>query len=197
MGRCRLIALAYAIGVASSLFAKQEGLIELHEGDSIVALKSKWRFQAGDDLRFKNPEYDDSDWRLIRIDKHWHLQGSKGTRIGWYRLGVSINKARDLALYVPGLFFASEIYFNGKLIGSSGSIDESGKAYKLSGQPSIYSIHKTLIATESPNIVAIRIAGYGGIGGLNSLTLQLEILLQFIENSARIFLNSRFMLEHF
>lgn len=43
-----------------------------------VAITAAWRFHTGDDLQWAAPDFDDSHWSLLRIDKTWAEQGYKG-----------------------------------------------------------------------------------------------------------------------
>ena len=45
-----------------------------HLGDSID-LAGNWRFHTGDDVRWAQPDFDDSKWQVVSTKKSWSEQG--------------------------------------------------------------------------------------------------------------------------
>jgi Stage II sporulation protein E (SpoIIE) len=96
-------------------------------GKATVALDGDWQFRAGDNPAWASPTLDDSDWEQIKVDKTWGAQTHFGyTGYGWYRLHLTFPPATkidsDLALLVPRIDDASEVYWNGRLIGQLGKL---------------------------------------------------------------------------
>ncbi len=89
-----------------------------------VAINAAWRFHTGDDPQWASPEFDDSHWSLLRIDKTWAEQGYKGCYgFSWYRIRLKLPATRSpLALAVTEINSANEIYADGQLIGSIGKM---------------------------------------------------------------------------
>lgn len=51
-----------------------------------VTINAAWRFHTGDDPQWASPNFDDSQWPLLRLDKSWADQGYKGySGYAWYR----------------------------------------------------------------------------------------------------------------
>jgi len=83
----------------------------------ITSLDGMWRFQPGDDPRWADPAFDDSQWPLLRYDRDWAQQGYKGlTGVAWYRFEVEVPTGNQpLSLYIPPLRSSYE---------ESGSVEE-------------------------------------------------------------------------
>jgi Stage II sporulation protein E (SpoIIE) len=106
-----------------------------HSGDHVLGgigratlpLNSTWQFQTGDDPAWASPTFDDSGWQPIRVGRAWEGQGHPGyTGFGWYRLHLVLpDDARanwNLALLLPYVQDACEVYWNGVLVGSVGKL---------------------------------------------------------------------------
>lgn len=110
-----------------------QDFIELNDpGNSFILLNDGWRYQMGDQSDARLPGFDDRRWKAIRPanDIHDSIPDDAKTGIGWLQLRFRLTEvARDqrLSLMIRQSV-ASEIYLNGKLLASYGSIDkESGK----------------------------------------------------------------------
>ncbi len=94
-------------------------------GPSSVTLDGLWQFRTGDNPRWAAPEYDDSGWEKIRVDKPWRAQGHKGyTGFAWYRRRISVDTypgAPKLGLLIPNADDEYELYWNGQKIGHYGN----------------------------------------------------------------------------
>jgi hypothetical protein len=114
-------------------------------GDSVVALTGPWKFHTGDDLRWADPNFDDSVWRLMDLTPPpgsydpqigssgyvpgWTARGYRGYHgYAWYRLRIDIQNGQTaLALKMPDNYDdAYEIYVNGQLIGHFGQFTSHG-----------------------------------------------------------------------
>ena len=85
------------------------------------ALSGQWKFQEGDDPRWAQPDFDDSQWSSVAIPATVNQQF--GQR--WYRVHVSLAAApssEPLGLLVGpfGSAFAYEVFADGRMIGSLG-----------------------------------------------------------------------------
>src|SRR5580704_1505535 len=75
---------------SASLSVSAQVLDATHLGDSID-LSGDWRFQPGDDMRWAQPDFDDSHWRVISTLKRWNDQQVTRPRdLFWYRLHVKL-----------------------------------------------------------------------------------------------------------
>jgi sigma-B regulation protein RsbU (phosphoserine phosphatase) len=81
-----------------------------------------WLTQAGDNLSWAAPDFDDSAWQTGQWPKLTRLP--EATRIQWYRASVDINPGlagQDLAIAFAPLDEVYEVYVDGKLVGTHGS----------------------------------------------------------------------------
>lgn len=95
-------------------------------GKGSVALDGPWQFHLGDDMNWASPAADDSHWEQLAADKPWGVQGHANYYgFAWYRRHISIRPAPgaapDLALYLPPIDDAYEIYWNGVPAGRYGA----------------------------------------------------------------------------
>ena len=119
---------------------------------------NNWKYHPGDDVRWKETTFNDSNWILFRTD--FNLDSvSKGEwqGIGWFRLKLVIDSSlynQSLAL-VMAHFGASEIYLDGKLINQYGlpskdpAIEKTFRPLNL--QPVILSLDE-----KSEHLLAVR-----------------------------------------
>lgn len=93
-------------------------------GTGSVAVGGKWQFHTGDNLAWANPAYDDSAWEQLRGDEPWGAHTHPGyTGFAWYRKRIEVTGSNGkLAILIPPVDDAYEIYWNGKKIGSYGSL---------------------------------------------------------------------------
>ncbi len=167
MSRIALIVLAL-FACASPLFAEAvNGTISLDGSRDVFAAYGEWRFHTGDDLTFKDPNLTDDDWTLLRMGAGWEKQGYRGTANGWYRLHVDLSDwpHNDLAIALPPLETAFEVYFNGEKFGGRGKIGPRGELLARMINFDVFVIPERLLRRNDSNVLALRVAGYGGNGG--------------------------------
>ena len=100
-------------------------------GTGSVAVDGLWQFhtsdspKTGEKLAWAQPGYDDSGWERLRGDETWGSQTHPGyTGWAWYRKQIDISGAgKDLAIMVPPVDDAYEIFWNGEKIGSYGKVE--------------------------------------------------------------------------
>jgi signal transduction histidine kinase/DNA-binding response OmpR family regulator/HPt (histidine-containing phosphotransfer) domain-containing protein len=96
-------------------------------GRGAVPVDGPWQFHLGDDLRWADPGYDDSTWEQIKADNTWGAEGHPGyTGFAWYRRSIRIPPSASgpgkLAILMPAVDDAYELYWNGMKIGSQGRL---------------------------------------------------------------------------
>ncbi|HLY42227.1 MAG TPA: SpoIIE family protein phosphatase [Terracidiphilus sp.] len=133
-------------------------------------LVGPWRFHAGDDAGWANPEFDDSHWSLLMATKPWGAQGYGGYQgIGWYRLRVTVPAhSGALGIYFPYVEENFEVYANGHLIGHAGELPPAGHTIVIAAR-TYFRIPANLIAPGKPVVLAVRVwhvlvAGVSGGG---------------------------------
>ena len=100
-------------------------------GQGLADVDGPWQFHLGDDQGWAAPGFDDSTWTQITSDKPWGAQGFGSTvGYGWYRRHITLDPASgrspELALLIPLIDDAYEIYWNGMLVGRNGTFPPRG-----------------------------------------------------------------------
>jgi Stage II sporulation protein E (SpoIIE) len=98
-----------------------------HFDGGLAVLDGKWAFHLGDDIQWASPAYDDSGWEKLNGDTPWGAQSHPNTEgFGWYRRQLTLAQGQDdpkqLAILLPGVEDAYEVYWNGRLVGSYGRL---------------------------------------------------------------------------
>ena len=116
-----VVSLFLAFSACVSLPAQTFSLITGR--DPVTSLDGLWRFHTGDDPAWAGPNFDDSDWPLVRSDKSWTKQGYPAFNgYAWYRFKVEVSgDGRPTDLFLNEIVDGYQVYANGKLIGSAGS----------------------------------------------------------------------------
>jgi hypothetical protein len=100
-------------------------------GKGAAALDGPWQFHLGDNTAWAGADLNDATghngWEQLSAAMPWGAQGHKGyTGFAWYRRRVSITLApgapADVALYVPPIHDAYQVYWNGLLVGQHGKM---------------------------------------------------------------------------
>src|ERR1017187_1537318 len=96
-------------------------------GKGTIPLDGLWQFHVGDDMAWANRAFDDSHWEQLSADKPWGAQGHFAyTGFVWYRRTLDITPAPgaspEIALLVPEIDDAYEVYWNGQLVGRHGHV---------------------------------------------------------------------------
>ncbi len=173
--------------VASPAFAGPPEKIHIKDGEEIVSLIGKWKFNRFDRMIHASVEHNDSDWEDIDVPGQWHILGMKNIQTAWYRRSVIIDETlakTPVAIRVPTIADAHEFYFNGVKVGSVGEISPDGAIKRKSCVPGVYAIPADIIKYGRDNIIAIRVSdnvGWGGfittsfsIGSLKTLKSQFQ-----------------------
>ncbi|MCB2201165.1 beta galactosidase jelly roll domain-containing protein [bacterium] len=125
----------------------------------IMTLEGSWKFTVGDDTSWADPNYNDSDWDVIRVPGAWENYGYKDYNgYAWYRKRFSFtNKELDeyLFLLVGYIDDVDEVYVNGYLVGSNGTFPPLVKtAYQNLRR---YPISKKILSPNGVNVIAVRV----------------------------------------
>ena len=93
----------------------------------LTALDGPWQFHLGDDPAWAATEFDDSGWGQLAVNKPWGAQGHESVDgYAWYRRHVSLAPGEQgpeqLAILIPAVEDAYELYWNGQLVGTYGAL---------------------------------------------------------------------------
>jgi hypothetical protein len=122
-------------------------------------LSSTWKFHAGDNMEWAEPQFDDRSWENIAVPVYWETQGHKGyDGYGWYRLKFRLNpglKGQRLILFLGKIDDIDETYLNGERIG------KTGMKYSRNGNDfskwRAYTIPADKIYPDRENVIAVRV----------------------------------------
>lgn len=132
-----------------------------------------WKFAAGDELKWALPGFDDSSWKTISTLSGWENQGYPDLDgFGWYRkqvvipaaMAAPVTKYGGIMVKYDNADDADEFYFNGQLIGATGTMPPSYQSKY--GEKRSYIVPARLIRFGQPNLMAVRVYDGGGGGGL-------------------------------
>jgi len=109
---------------APAIFASSVPFSAPNPGPGMVAIQGDWQFHLGDDLRWSSPDFDDSAWEQLSADTTWGAQTHPGyTGFAWYRKQIQITgRQTPLALLIPPVGDAYEVFWNGRKIGEFGKV---------------------------------------------------------------------------
>lgn len=170
MIRIVLIVVSCLIGFEIAVQAEglNTGEIYLEQTQVKYSLTGNWRFSRSDQPEFALPEHDDSKWEWIAVPGLWNMLGIKNVTVGWYRLRFRLSPTFEvvpIAIRVPAILDAHELYVNGVIIGGAGTIDSDGTILKKNSQPGVYHIPKNLLVNQGWNLIALRVGDDIGWGG--------------------------------
>jgi alpha-galactosidase len=156
------------------------------------------RFSTGDNTAWKEPVFDDSQWKEIRTGTVWQAQGYPDYHgYAWYRIHVLIPSSLrakghwkdSLRIFLAHVNDVDETWLNGVKIGKIGSFPDDPAGY-ISKWPAVREYH---IAANSPaikwdedNVIAVRDYDGGGTGGI----FMGHPYLDMLEKTDGIILNS-------
>ena len=134
---CALLATAAGLAHGQAQAAARAPLPVEAFGPHSVPLNGAWEFHLGDDPAWASPAFDDSGWAQIQVGRAWEGQGYRNaTGFAWYRRRLALapstlpaGKDWKLALLLPAVQDAGEVYWNGKLVGSYGKVPPHAEWY--------------------------------------------------------------------
>jgi sialate O-acetylesterase len=147
------------------------------EWKKLVDLNGFWKFNIGDDLEWANYDYDDDDWEEIRVPSSWEDEGYYDYNgYAWYRLKFFVpNVIHKKSVYISLGFIddVDEVYLNGKLAGSSGSMpprfETAYNAYRK------YPVPPDYFKPGQENVIAVRVYDSRLNGGITSGDISIMI----------------------
>jgi len=132
--------------------------------DLEVNLEGFWKFNIGDDLLRKEPDFNDQDWDSLSVPSKWETQGYFGyDGFAWYRKSFYADivlEDEELVLLLGKIDDIDECYLNGQLIGNTGDFEVTPKInnfrdewQELRG----YYIPNNLLRLGEENIISVRV----------------------------------------
>lgn len=134
-----------------------------------VNLQSMWKFQPGDDIRRKEPDFNDSGWGEILVPSKWEDQGYRDyDGPAWYRKSFIYQSTTDdkMVIILGKIDDIDQVYINGVLVGSTGNFkDETSTGQEWTAFRGYY-IPDGVLKKGQKNTVAVRVIDTGGDGGI-------------------------------
>jgi phosphoserine phosphatase RsbU/P len=117
-----LASLSFLLCAASGLHAQTFNLQAARE--PVASLDGLWRFHTGDNPSWADPNFDDSQWPLLRSEKTWAQQGYQNYGgFAWYRFTVAVPEgSKNWSIYLGPMETGYQLFIDGRLSGSFGPI---------------------------------------------------------------------------
>ena len=152
----------------------QVALLAQRSIDLKINLEGFWKFSLGDELTWKETDFNDEEWDNIIVPSKWEITGYPDYNgFAWYRKTFIPNKrlaTEKLVLLLGKIDDIDQCYLNGQLIGSTGNFKVTPKTNRFDNEWQEmrgYYIPDNIIKFDgSPNTIAVRVYdGYvdGGI----------------------------------
>ncbi len=139
----------------------------------VLDLTGLWWFKHGDSLTWKDPNFDESAWDVIKVPAYWEDQGYPNLDgIAWYRKRFKIDQKyadEKLILLLGKVNDIDQVYFNGHLIGLTGRFPQDGKPATIENMKKelrAYFVPPDFIRKEGENVIAVRVYDAGHNGGI-------------------------------
>lgn len=130
--------------------------------DPSVEITGMWRYMKGDDVRWADTAFGDSQWKLVPSELPLNdMEPGVFEGIGWFRKWIEVpssycNKPLGLMITQSG---ASEIYLDGKLIHKFGKIDSKNEERY---DPQLLPVD-ILFDSPGPHLLAVRYANANAV----------------------------------
>jgi hypothetical protein len=137
----------------------------------VINLRGSWNFSIGDNKRWADPKFDDSDWESIDVPSRWEDEGFNGyDGYAWYRRSFDGDDLEDrsltYSLFLGYIDDVDEVYINGRKIGFSGTFPPRYRtAYTASRS---YVIPSEFINFTGKNLISVRVFDSEISGGIVS-----------------------------
>jgi AraC-like DNA-binding protein len=145
---------------SGALFSRPVLTIDNYRKATEFSGKDLVLIKKGDDPSYSKTEYDDRGWEKVSLPASWDKKYPGWTGICWYRLHVRFPEElpdSSMGISLGTISDVDEVYFNGHLIGRTGSFPPERKSSY--DRKRIYEIPTKHIKPGAENLFAIRIAG--------------------------------------
>ena len=135
---------------------------------TLMITRGTWRFSKGDDMTWKQRDFDDRAWSEVALPAAWDVYADyKDPKCyGWFRRTVEIPKelrGREFLLAVGWVKDADETFVNGVKVGGTGSFPPEFRGAETSDR--YYPVAADLVKGDGTDVVAVRAYREGGWGG--------------------------------
>ncbi|KAA6321117.1 Alpha-galactosidase A, partial [termite gut metagenome] len=152
------------------------------------------KFQTGNDIRWKDKDFNDRSWATIKTTTEWEKQNySDYDGYAWYRIHFVLpSSMKEQSYYKKDLLFAmskiddvDEVYLNGQVIGKTGSFPDEKEGYV--GRHSIDRYYKVRVDApfllwDKENVLAVKVYDGNGGGGIYGIPAPSVCIIDLIDN---------------
>jgi len=143
---------------------------------------NNWKFKPSDNLEWARPEFDDKNWKHIKVGYSWEVAGYKGYNdYGWYRIRFFLPSglkqkcfSDSLSVVLGKIMSRDETFLNGELIGWNAKTIENNQmkgGTNLSQQGFFWAETRNyVISVDDPrlkwdkeNVLSVRVHGESGM----------------------------------
>jgi hypothetical protein len=151
------------------------GNIGIYGGKTVINLDinlhSTWKFKTGDNMQWKEADFDDSDWGKIFVPGKWEDQGYRNyDGMAWYRKSIVYSGMPDnesIVLLLGKIDDIDQVYINGTLVGSTGTFSPRPQASTMEWEALRgYYIPDGVLKKNQKNVIAVRVYDARGNGGI-------------------------------
>lgn len=193
-----LSVLSIIVFITSCKSGNQADPLELRK----INFNDGWSFQLGDNAQASQPDFDDSDWKNVKLPHDWSIEGEikkdnpSGSQggfypggIGYYRKPFQLQKAwKDKLVLITfdGVMSNSEVWINGKSLGQrpNGYV---GLTYNLTPHLKEGS---NVIAVKADNSAQPNSRWYTGCGIYRNVWLNVKNKVSVAENGTYVTANN-------
>jgi sialate O-acetylesterase len=158
--------------------------------DLDINLQGIWKINIGDISEWKNPDYDDNEWKEIYVPAFWETQGFKNyDGFAWYRVKFTLPEKyakQKMVLMLGMIDDIDQTFVNGTMVGSVGdwkfdilpnSFNQNNEWETIRG----YDIPDGILLPGKENTLAVRV--YDGFidGGIYKGPIGLITQEKYIE----------------
>lgn len=134
----------------------------------LFGLEGEWRFEIGDNMSWRERDFDDSKWAVVHAPREWEDEGFPGyDGYAWYRKHFQAQESwrgKSLFLHLGTIDDVDEVYVNGTLIGRTGSFwPDYQTAYSSSRE---YPLPESYLRIPGDNVIAVRVYDEHLSGGI-------------------------------
>jgi beta-galactosidase len=135
----------------------------------LAVVNGLWRFQKGDDMAWKAPDFDDSRWQSVTLPNTWerHSDYTNNNVYGWFRRHIEIPaecRGKDFDLLLGCIDDVDEAWLNGERIGGTGSFPPDYRSAWDAQRR--YRVPASLVRGDGSDVLAVRVYDENGEGGM-------------------------------
>ena len=143
--------------------------LSAHNFKQLKDLSGFWKFSVGDNPKWAEANFDDSDWDKIQVPSKWENQGYDDyDGFAWYRKTFHLGNLNESNIYLllGRIDDADEVYLNGKLIAKRGEFPPNFRTMYYKDRE--YMIPEDKLIENTENTIAIRVYDSHLEGGILS-----------------------------